>query len=103
MENDIKTIASDGIDKTTRRINAIEFMLKVIQDRGYHLHFCLNGKTTFSGEAEKVEHDLLYSYEEDILNRLKQMLKEEETKLDTYYYLLAAENKKQRNYKSWKR
>lgn len=94
MEDDIKTIASDGIDKTTRRINAIEYMVKVIHDRGYHLHFCLNGKTTFSGEAEKIEHDLLHSYEEDILNRLKQMLKEEETRLDTYYYLLAAENKK---------
>jgi len=94
MEDDIKTIASDGIDKTTRRINAIKFMLKVIQDREYHLHFCLNGKTTFTGEAGRVEHDLLCSCKEDILNRLSKMLKEEETRLDTYYYLLAAENKK---------
>ena len=94
MEDDIKTIASDGIDKTTRRINAIEYMVKVIHDRGYHLHFCLNGKTTFSGEAEKVEHDLLYGYEEGILNRLKKMLKEEEVRLNTYYYLLATESKK---------
>lgn len=94
MENDIKTIASDGIDKTTRKINAIEFMLKVIHDRGYHLHFCLNVEAAFSGEAEKIEHDLLHSYEEDILNKLKQMLQNEQTKLDTYYYLLAAKDKK---------
>ena len=88
IKKDLKIIAFDGIDKTTRKIEVIEFMLSAIQTRKYHLHFCYKHEAAFAGEAEKIEHNLLRDCEEDLINKLKQMLQEEQKSLDTYDYLL---------------
>ena len=92
-DDNLKALILDRIDRTAHRIEVIKCMLEYIQDRDYHLHFCYKDEAAFAGEAEQIEHDLLYDVEKDCINKLKQRLQKEQESLDSYDRLLTGKNK----------
>lgn len=63
MEDNLKALILDTIDRTNYAIEVIKYMLDVIQNKDYHLHFCYNDKVVFAGNAEKIENELLRDFE----------------------------------------
>lgn len=98
MEDNLKALILDTIDRTNYAIEVIKYMLDVIQNKDYYLHFCYNDKVVFAGNAEKIENELLRDFEKNTIDKLKQKLQQEKESRDSYIKLL---NK----YKSelWKR
>lgn len=92
-KEELKMHVLDRIVRVTHRIQVIEAMINVIQNREYQLHFCFDDQAAFAGEAERIENDLLRGYEKHVIGKLKHRLHEEQKRLDSYDRLLTEKNK----------